>query len=175
MQISSTVENSKSTLRPQKRQPFRLWKLSSDLLARPSKFLESLVCKQLDAFLEHHNLLNNSQSGFRKGRSTELLLLHVTEKWRYALNQRKSIGIIFLDFQKAFDCVSHQLLPPKLQASGICNDALNWILEYIYNRNQYVSINGYNSTTMKIPSGYHRDPYLVPDFLPSLQMTSQAV
>ena len=74
------------------------------LLSQPSKLLESLVCQQLDAFLEHHNLLNGSQWGFRKGRSTELLLLHMTEKWRFALNQGKSIGVIFLDFQKAFDC-----------------------------------------------------------------------
>jgi len=43
------------------------------LLNQPSKLLQSLVCKQLDAFLEHHNLLNNSIWGFRKGRSTALL------------------------------------------------------------------------------------------------------
>ena len=60
----------------------------------------------------------------------------MTEKWRFALNQGKSIGVIFLDFQKAFDCVSHHLLPSKLQASGIYNNALNWILDYPCNRNQ---------------------------------------
>ena len=93
------------------------------LLSQPSKLLESLVCKQLDAFLEQHSLINSAQWGFRKGRSTELLLLHMTERWRHALNQGQSIGVIFLDFQKAFDCVSHQLLPSKLQASGICLNA----------------------------------------------------
>ena len=33
----------------------------------------------------------------------------MTERWRYALNQGQSIGVIFLDFQKAFDCVSNKL------------------------------------------------------------------
>ena len=47
----------------------------------------SLVCQQLDAFLEHHNLPSNSQWSFRKGRSTE--------KHSYALKQGNSIGIIF--------------------------------------------------------------------------------
>ena len=35
----------------------------------------------------------------------------MTENWRSALNQGKSIGIIFIDFQKVFDCVSHQIFP----------------------------------------------------------------
>ena len=39
----------------------------------------------------------------------------------FALNQKKSVGVIFIDFQKAFDCVSHQLFPLKLQVSGFCN------------------------------------------------------
>ena len=132
------------------------------LLSQPSKLLESLVCKQLDAFLEQHSLINSAQWGFRKGRSTELLLLHMTERWRHALNQGQSIGVIFLDFQKAFDCVSHQLLPSKLQASGICHNALDWILDYLCNRNQYVSINGFNSTTMAIPSGVPQGSLLGP-------------
>ena len=46
----------------------------------------------------------------------------MAEKWRLALAERKSIGIIFIDFQKAFDRVSHQSLPQKLQASGLCGD-----------------------------------------------------
>ena len=50
------------------------------LLSQPSKLLESPVCKQLDFFLEHYNLLNNSQWSFRKGTSTELLLVYITEK-----------------------------------------------------------------------------------------------
>ena len=132
------------------------------LLSQPSKLLESLVCKQLDAFLEQHSLINSAQWGFRKGRSTELLLLHMTERWRHALNQGQCIGVIFLDFQKAFDCVSHQLLPSKLQASGICLNALDWILDYLCNRNQYVSINGFNSTTMAIPSGVPQGSLLGP-------------
>lgn len=86
----------------------------------------------------------------------------MTERWRHALNQGQSIGVIFLDFQKAFDCVSHQLLPSKLQASGICHNALDWILDYLCNRNQYVSINGFNSTTMAIPSGVPQGSLLGP-------------
>ena len=58
--------------------------------------------------------------GVRKGRSTELLQFDMTQKLRFALNQKKSVGVVFMDFQKDFDCASHQLLPIKLQASGLC-------------------------------------------------------
>ena len=108
------------------------------LLNIPSKLLESIACFQLDSFLNQHNLITASQWGFRKSRSSELLLLSMTEKWRLALDERKSIGIIFIDFQKAFDCVSHQILPLKLQASGLCGDSFDWIVNYLNNRHQFV-------------------------------------
>ena len=87
--------------------------------SQPRKLLESLVCKKLDFFLERDRR-SNSQWGFRKGISTELLQFDMTEKLRFALNQKKSVGVVFMDFQKDFDCASHQLLPIKLQASGLC-------------------------------------------------------
>ena len=54
----------------------------------PSKLLESIACFQLYSFLNQHNLVTASQWGFRKGRSSELLLFSMTEKWRLALDER---------------------------------------------------------------------------------------
>ena len=101
------------------------------LLSTPLvSYWKGIACFQLDSFLNQHNLVTASQWGFRKGRSSELLLLSMIEKWRLALDERKSFGIIFIDFQKAFDCVSHQILPQKLQASGLCGDSFDWIANY---------------------------------------------
>jgi len=86
----------------------------------------------------------------------------MTENWRGVLDQGNSIGIIFIDFQKAFDCVSHQILAQKLQASGICNEAYKWIINYLSNRQQFVTINGTNSENMKITSGVPQGPLLGP-------------
>ena len=41
------------------------------------------------------------------------------EKWRSALDQRKTVCAVFIDFRKAFDSVSHTKLPYKVQAHGI--------------------------------------------------------
>ena len=49
------------------------------LLSIPSKLLEGQVCHLIDQRLEASGIAHENQWGFRKGRSTEGLLLHLTE------------------------------------------------------------------------------------------------
>lgn len=46
-------------------------------------------------------------------------LLATTNSWCAALEQGKDIAVVFIDFQKAFDFVTHQLLIQKLYDTGI--------------------------------------------------------
>ena len=78
------------------------------LLIIPGKLLESIVCKQIDNHLTDNNLISNQQWGFRKGRSIEQLMLSMTKKWKQALDNGKVVGVIFVDFQKAFDSICHK-------------------------------------------------------------------
>ena len=64
-----------------------------------SKFLEGQVCKIIDAHLQGSEILNENQWGFRKRKSTEGLLLNLTENWKQALDEGKVIGVLFVDFQ----------------------------------------------------------------------------
>ena len=50
-----------------------------------------------------------------------------------------------MDLQKAFDTVDHQILLAKLNHYGICGFSNDWFKSYLSNRNQYVSINGFDS------------------------------
>ena len=66
----------------------------------------------------------------------------------FILIEKKYIHIgcgVFVDLQKAFDTVGHQILLAKLNHYGIHRVSNDWFKSYLSNRNQYVSINGYES------------------------------
>ena len=60
------------------------------LLSVPSKILESCVADMIakHVFSENEALVTDNQWAYRKGRSTELLLIHVTETWRRAFDNK---------------------------------------------------------------------------------------
>ena len=115
------------------------------LLSIPSKIVEHLICSQLSTHLTTNSLLSEHQWGFRTQRSTEDAILHMTEKWREALDSGKVIGVLFIDFRKAFDSVSHEILLRKLSARGIAGDLHTYIHNYLQNRKQITTLNGATS------------------------------
>ncbi len=71
------------------------------LLPFIAKSLERVVFNQLSLFLAQNNILDNNQSGFRSGHSTETALLSVTEALRLARAASKSSVLILLDLSAA--------------------------------------------------------------------------
>ena len=134
------------------------------LLSIPGKLLENVVSQQLDNFLYGNNQISLNQWGFRKGGSPELLLLSLTERWRLALDESKVIAVVFIDFQKAFDCVNHTVLMDKLHSIGISGSFYDWLLNYLENRKQFVTVNGSNSELLEIDTGVPQGSLLGPRF-----------
>ena len=52
--------------------------------------------------------------------------------------------------QKAFDTVEHDILLAQLEHYGICGIANEWFKSYIFNRKQFVSINGHVSNKASV-------------------------
>ena len=75
------------------------------------------------------------------------------ESWKRALDQNKYVGAVLTDLSKAFDCLNHQLLIAKLEAYGFGKQALNFIYNYLYNRNQRTKVKSKYSTWREIRSG----------------------
>ena len=89
---------------------------------------------------------------FEKKTSTEDLLLHMIEKWYLALDDGKSIDVLFIDYQKAFDSVSHDILRIKLSACGISGLLYEYIRSYLRQRSQYTVLNGVKSESKSVRS-----------------------
>jgi len=134
------------------------------LLSVPSKILETCVTDTLvnHIFMEN-KLVTDNQWAYRKGHSTELLLIHLTEIWREAIDAKKVVGIAFIDFQKAFDSVSHRVLLHKLETNfGIKGMLFTWLQDYLSNRKQYTVLNGKTSDLRLVKVGIPQGSVLGP-------------
>ena len=69
-------------------------------------------------------------------------LLHLTETKKTALDNGLKVGVLFIDFRKAFDTVNHTILLEKLKATGISGDLLSWLTDYMSMRQQFAQISG---------------------------------
>lgn len=89
-----------------------------------SKIFEKCVCFQLIEYFETNSLLDPSQSGFRKGASTQTVLTKFADDVRKGFSDKLYTFLVLFDFTKAFDRVKHGLLLLKLKCYGLHNKSL---------------------------------------------------
>jgi len=75
--------------------------------------IESIIRDEVVQHLDRHNLIKDSQHGFRPGRSCTSNLLEFFDKVTEKINEKANVDVIFLDFAKAFDKVPHKRLIDK--------------------------------------------------------------
>ena len=120
------------------------------------------LCITLHTFLNNNNIIYNLQFGFRQQYSTSHALINITENIRKALDDGNIGCGVFVDLQKAFDTVDHQILLAKLNHYGIRGVSNDWFKSKLSNRNQYVSINVFDSGLTTINCGISQGSVLGP-------------
>ena len=123
---------------------------------------KQVVYYQLYNYFISNDLLSSCQSGFRPGYSTQDVLLHVTDTWRKAIDNREYVGAVFLDISKAFDCVNHSVLLDKLRKYFLDNAAIGWFESYFSSRRQQVKLNDEMSDWRHIDNGVPQGSVLGP-------------
>lgn len=128
----------------------------------PCKILEHIIFSHLVQHLESNSFFAPAQHGFRKSFSCETQLLTFTHDLHLILDHGSQVDCIFLDFAKAFDKVSHNLLLHKLSKLNIDQDVLSWIRAFLNNRSQFVSVNNTSSSPAPVTSGVPQGSVLGP-------------
>ena len=132
------------------------------LLSNISKIFECIMYVRLENFLKSSNTLYKFQFGFRKQYSTNHALLSIVEQIRNALDKKRYTCGVFIDLEKAFDTVNHEILLYKLCHYGIRGIANTWISSYLSDRHQAVSLDGVTSSRLPVTCGVPQGSILGP-------------
>ena len=132
------------------------------ILPTVSKLLERAVHHQLYQYLHEHNILSPFQCGFRKCHSTKFAALSLADTIRRNMDQGMLTGAVFIEFQKVFDTVNHNLLLQKLSYMGVLDKELAWFKDYLHDRTQVLDFQGVSSDPEPISIGVPQGSILGP-------------
>lgn len=113
-------------------------------------------------FLSTRRIISEHQHGFLPGRSVETNLLECIDDWTSAINDKCSCDVVYFDFAKAFDRVSHRKLLFKLERLQFHPILIKWIADYLSNRTFQVKIGDTLSDVKSVVSGVPQGGVLSP-------------
>ena len=107
-------------------------------------------------------ILFKYQYGFRENHSTTQAIYNNLKYLYKNLDSGNLVISIFLDFKKAFDCVSHGILLSKLHSYGIRGIKLQWFESYLSQRRQLTLNGSSHSGTQNVSHGVPQGSILGP-------------
>ena len=124
--------------------------------------MEHIIFHFIMDHLSSNDIISKHQHGFRPSHSCQSQLLLLTDDILKAMDNKKQIDLIFLDFCKAFDKVPHRRLLNKLKYYGITGELVKWIEQWLTKRNQQVTLENHVSSKLPVKSGVPQGTVLGP-------------
>jgi hypothetical protein len=111
-----------------------------------SNIFEKVIHNKLIENFNKNAILNGYQYGFRSEMSTDNASYMLLNEIPTAMNSKQTVGGIFCDLHKAFDCINHAILLEKIKYYCVLGKFYNLIKSYLNGRYQKVIL-GHNNNT----------------------------